>query len=357
MNGLVSTSSTSEAPQVHLIETNAVSQIENTFAEWKAKKYPREMESAERLYALVQLDRGGRYLERLFECRKFAYFAHNAETEKVRVISNACRLRWCPHCARAKQYFVRAQVKEYIGKIRKPKFLTLTIAHSYTTLKNQIDSLYRAFRLMRKHETIKKALRGGVWFFQLKRAEKTGEWHPHLHIVLDADFIDKKAWSAEWLRATGTSYIIDIRAIKDPRKVSDYVARYVSRCADVTDKSDSDLLEIYNVLHGRRTAGTFGTARSISFRPRPSADDSCWRKLAGWSTLRERSFVDRNAKAVIDAWRTDAKLPSAIAEKFLTDYIWNDLTGLNERFGIEDIEGNFDEFFKGKNDENFTQGP
>jgi len=346
MNGLVDTSSTSEAPQVHPLETTAVPEIDSTFAEWKARKYPREIIAAERLYALVQLRDNKPLVDRLLDCRKYAYFARSEETGKVRVVSNSCRLRWCPHCARAKANYIRGQVKDWILKIRRPKFLTLTIKHSNVSLEKQIDSLYRAFRLLRKHETIRKNLRGGVWFFQLKKAEKTGEWHPHLHVVLDSNFIDKTVWSVEWLRSTGTSYIIDIRAIKNPKKVSDYVARYTSRCCDISSYEDDEMLETYDVLHGRRTAGTFGTGRCISFRPRASADASLWRKLASWSSIRDRSVTDRNARAIIEAWKTNTVLPESTAEKFYSDFQWTENTGISGRLGIEDIEGKFDEFFK-----------
>ena len=48
--------------------------------------------------------------------------------------------------------------------------------------------------------------------------EKTGEWHPHIHMFALVDsWIDQQEFAEYWQSLTGDSYIVDVRRAKKKR--------------------------------------------------------------------------------------------------------------------------------------------
>ena len=230
---------------------------------------------------------------------------------KFALASNACRLRWCPICSQARYNFIRSQVRDYVLSIRSPKFLTLTVRHTSTPLSDQVEALYRHFRLFRQHKFISRLIRGGCWFFQIKRSSASKDWHPHLHCLIDADYIDKRALSEEWRLTTGDSFIVDIRSVKEPQKVADYVSRYCSKPCNLSGFSPEDQTTVFDVLHGRRLCGSFGSGRTISFRPRNTEDRAEWFRCPRWIDILANRGTDRTAKIIWKAYTTGQPVGAA----------------------------------------------
>lgn len=289
---------------VHLIETTARNHLPKSYQRYRTQYSASEYEAAFKLYCHIDNVEGTERAKLLCECRQYAYFARHSETGKVQVISNACRLRWCPICGRARASVISYEVSNWIRLIRSPKFFTLTLAHSNRPLAEQVATLYKHFRLFRQHKVLKKRVRGGVWFFQVKRSKRSKDWHPHLHCVLDADYIDQRTLSQEWLLTTGNSFIVDIRGIKDPRKVAEDVSRYCSRPSNLVDFLRDDQLEMFTVFHGRRLCGGFGTGRCVRFKPRKSEDFVKWQRLGSWSHIISHRFAERACELVVCAFLT-----------------------------------------------------
>jgi hypothetical protein len=69
--------------------------------------------------------------------------------------------------------------------------------------------------------------------------EKTGEWHPHVHmLVLLNDWIDQEAFET-WHEITGDSYIVDVRKVKKSKelgyaKAAAEVCKYALKFSDLT---------------------------------------------------------------------------------------------------------------------------
>ena len=52
---------------------------------------------------------------------------------------------------------------------------------------------------------------GAVGSYEFKRGKNSGEWHPHLHmVVLHREPINQKQLSSDWLKYTGDSFIVDV---------------------------------------------------------------------------------------------------------------------------------------------------
>ena len=199
----------------------------------------------------------------LEECRDNAWFAIHMPSRTVRILSSACRLRWCPLCSQGRTARIVEALEPWVRSRSANKFLTLTLKHSDESLESQIIRLYAAFSAFRRRRYISKSIAGGIWFFQIKFSEKNQQWHPHLHCILDAEYMPHATLKSIWKDVTGDSDIVDIRAIRDPKKAAEYVARYAARPCKLEDLTTEQAVEVMRALHGRRLTGTFGTGKEV----------------------------------------------------------------------------------------------
>lgn len=292
-------------PQVHSIETSIPLHLPSYYSDFVRAKHESAFNAARELYNDIDIRDGKHNLQLLEECRSYAFFSRHKETGKVKVISNSCKLRWCPLCASAKRVRIQRAVSSWLQTVKKPKFLTLTMSHKYTSVENQIASLYRGFRLLRRHKQISRAIRGGIWFFQIKLAKNGVDYHPHLHIAMDANYINKKLLSMEWLNVTGDSYIIDIRQIDDVKEVSQYVARYSAEPCNMSAYPKDVRLKIADVLHGKRLCGKFGSGCVINLKAQRPEDAPKWQRLGSWYDIAINRHNDPVYRQILNAWQSD----------------------------------------------------
>jgi hypothetical protein len=333
------------ATQVHHIETTAAVNLPKTYRDYLLTHDRAEWDQALVVYWSHDHEHFTSYHTKLEQCRTWSWFARNTVTGKVRVMSNSCRLRWCPFCARTRYIAIRTELTHWVNKLRRPKFLTLTYRHSTAPLIDQVTALYAAFRKLRQHKVIKQAVRGGVWFFQLKSSPKSGQWHPHLHIVLDSDYISKFLLSAEWLRTTGNSFIIDIRAIKQPDKIADYVARYAARPCRLSDFDSQAALDIFTLFHRRRLAGTFGTGRAVKLRPQPQPDFADWVRIGSWTQIVSMHVRPDCCKRIIQAWIDDTPISPSDCPDFLLIEFQQATLGEPSVFTLESVLDKVSQFW------------
>lgn len=302
------------------LETTAHDVLPSNYQHVKFSQYRTELEVAINLYC--RLDTVNRHdrVENLLNCRHYAWFVRHEDTGHVKVVANACHLRWCPVCAASKRWQIKCAVSKWLKTVKRPKFMTFTIKHSTESLPDQIKRLYKAYRLFRQHKLLKKKQRGGVWFFQLKRSKKTGEWHPHLHVVVDMDYINKVEIQDEWLLVTGDSFVVDIRAIKNPGKVVDYVSRYCATPCNLSDFTSSDQDTIATSLAGRRLCGRFGTGSQCCFKPERPVDFAKWQQVISWSNCILNRELDSTLQNVIQAWSSGMALDAQTASNISRVY-------------------------------------
>jgi hypothetical protein len=310
-------SSTVSPPQLDDLETTAGNELPDCYSDYKRASVHHEFVAARMLYDELDCKDGTHRTESLLDCRKFAWFVRHKDTGMVKVVSNACRLRWCPICSNVRYVQIRRAVQDWIQSISQPKFITLTLLHTARPLADQIASLYRAFRLLRQRNKISRKIRGGVWFFQITRNRKTLDWHPHLHVLVDASFIAKEVLSQEWFLATGNSYIIDIRAIKDPRKVVDYVSRYCARPCRLSDYEEADRLEIATVLFGKRLCGSFGTGVKCHLTAGPPEDCAAWERLGSWRDIVSNRLYEPVFAQIVKSWLSGRSLERGLCEHLI----------------------------------------
>lgn len=309
-NAAAEAAAASEAsPRLDAEETSTPLPAPTDYQRFLRRGVEMDWKNAERLYAETDARDGKHRSIVLASCRSWATFHAHKSTRQVRVMSSRCNLRWCPLCIRTKRYIITGSVANWIKSVQRPKFITFTLAHSTAPLKQQIDHLYKAFILLRRRPLFRKAICGGIWFFQLTRSENGGTYHPHLHCVCDGLYIDKFKLSAEWQHCSKSSKIIDIKAVKDPIKVAKYVARYATAPCRLLDFSDAEQTEIFDALNGRRICGTWGTGKDMRLKPAKPEDAGDWIKLGSfWDIV---GLADRRPDfaLVFRCWKTNTPLP------------------------------------------------
>ncbi len=269
------------------------------------------------LYSRVDSIQGTDYLNRLMSCRSQAWFLVHRETGHVKIASNACRLRWCPVCARGKVFRISENVTRWLNSVRGPKFLTLTLKHSYDPLSVQVNRLYSSFLRLRRNTTVRKSIRGGVWFFQITYNADRNQWHPHLHVAIDSGYIAQSFLSSLWNRITGDSIIVDIRTIKDKSDAAKYIGRYVARPMNIQSLNSDSRLELFLSLEGRRFYGAFGNARGYRFSGVFNVKPREWLAAGAVNWHFENVGYNNVSRALLHAYWSQQPLPEPILAEIL----------------------------------------
>lgn len=225
--------------------------------------------------ALLKAAISSRTLERFDNCGCGAMIHYHHETKKYKVQATYCHNRHCEPCARAKANLMAANLRERLAETPngRYRFITLTLKHSDTPLREQIDRLYAAFKKLRTQKLWKETQHGGCSILEVKWDPDTALWHPHLHIVAEGGFIQQNELSAAWLEITGDSRIVDIRALKNERDAAHYVAKYISKGTNNEVWYNEGATEEWiAATQGLRTATTFGKWRGFKLLQKPKTE-------------------------------------------------------------------------------------
>lgn len=262
-----------------------------------------------------------RMISRLNACSTDAWLCVNTHTMIVKVFKNACKVRWCPICQAAKSYRVTQAVVPWVKKTPNLKFMTFTLKSSDRSLSEQVTELYRAFMRLRRIKEVKPKLRGGVFFFQVTYNSKLEQWHPHLHVVADADYIPQCYLSGMWHRITGDSDVVDIRTIHQADKVGQYVARYASVPCLLSKLRTNQQVELVEAFHKRRTMSKFGKCTDLQLSsPKFNRDD--YAKCGSWSVIRNLFLQgDSGAVLLFECWASGMPLPYIPCYRDVDDFL------------------------------------
>lgn len=186
-------------------------------------------------------------------------------------------------------------------------FITLTLKGKGESLSELVDRLYKHFRALRLHPTWAEKVRGGAAFLEIKYNDPSKRWHPHLHIIADADFIDKGVLSDVWRGISKDSFIVDISRVRQAETTAHYVTKYASKPLNMSFCNKAELLdEALRALKGRRLCLCFGTWYGTSLTDAEDAtldeeaDDEQWHMFKDLETLLASAAAgDRQAREVI----------------------------------------------------------
>lgn len=309
-------------PSLETSETTAPKVFHRTYRSFQMVNLTAELDRTRDLYESLETRDKFTKVEKLDLCGTYAHFVRHQDTGDVRVMSKKCNLRWCPMCARGKQHYVSHQIVDWVADAKHPKFMTLTLRHSDAPLPHQINSLYDAFRRLRKLRQFNHYVYGGVWFFQIKKSKKDGLWHPHLHCLIDGLYFPQAVLSDLWKQSSHGSTIVDIRPVKDGKRVADYVSRYCARPSLLSEMTLEEGQEVMIALHGRRLCGSWGSAKKLKLGKPKCEEPEKWDNIGNFSTIVGLYDVDPHAKTIYDAWRDRGSVPDWMSFRKTDDVIY-----------------------------------
>jgi Replication protein len=218
-------------------------------------------------------------LQRFRECgsRQWVLKAVGSD-EKFKLKTNKCKNRWCEACNGEKRNTVRRNLIEQLppGQLR---MLTFTLKANKNPLRTEIKRIYDSFKKWRKHAWFCKKIYGGIFFLEITYNHKSSTWHPHLHCLVDSEFLPQKEMRYIWKEITGDSFIVDIRRVGDTNSAAGEVAKYATKSISGTVWRHPELLnEAILALKGRRTFQSFGKWAKLSLSRMPD-DETEWEEI------------------------------------------------------------------------------
>lgn len=294
--------------QLEPLGTSEISRPRFSYRDHLTLEFPSKMSAVEQMYSRVDELENKNYFLRLVNCRSLAMFQRNEKTGKVRVTSEHCGLRWCPLCAKQRQGRIANEVSAWFEKVHKPVLLTLTLKHTTAPLKHQVYYLYKDFKKLRNRKLFRRSSKGGIWFFHIKRSRSDGCWHPHLHCLMDSDWIDKFKLSALWSKITGGSHVIHLKTVENPHNSVGHAARYSSEPCDLSTLSEQDGQEVFFAMHGKRLCGTWGSGRKMDLRKPKDPESHEWKNIGNWNEVKSLIGTDSKADAIWQAYVLNSAL-------------------------------------------------
>lgn len=255
-----------------------------TLAQFK-DNYEKDVKNDESIKALKSA-------QKLNECGNYLLFKNFYTIGEVKLskLRTCGQHLLCPFCAairasRAIQKYVE-RIDQILKENRKlkPVLITLTVKNG-SNLAERSEHLMKSFRTLldRRRDYEKKGrgynefckVQGAMYSYENTFNEKTGEWHPHIHMFALVDqWIDQQEFSEYWHSVTGDSMVVDVRRAKKEKghgysKAAAEVCKYALKFGDL---SVENTWEAFKVLKGKRLTGSFGLLWGVKI-PDTMTDD------------------------------------------------------------------------------------
>lgn len=143
-----------------------------------------------------------------------------------------CGHRFCPVCAFRRSIRIRLILGHLLKSSRdipeaRIKMLTLSVKNC-SDLPGGIKHLVKSFRRLRQRSLWKRYVFGGAFVIEIKG--RPGNWHPHIHAIIQSYWFPWAQLRAAWFDVSGGSavWIADV----SDTKAKFYVTKYITK-ADV----------------------------------------------------------------------------------------------------------------------------
>ena len=173
-----------------------------------------------------------------------------------------CRERLCTWCSGARGAQLGEALLPLVQAMAHPWFLTLTVKNG-PDLAERAAHLRAAFKKLRRRAWWKANVAGGIAIEEVTRNERAGQWHPHLHLVVDSALSQaalQMALAMLWRAVTGDSYILDVRPFQGATVAADLreLCKYTAKIADIVE-SPALVRAYLAYARRRRLIVTFGS--------------------------------------------------------------------------------------------------
>lgn len=237
--------------------------------------------------ALQQAVETGQRPERFGKCGLTAHVqVSDQDPPEFRISSENCRDRWCRPCQRERSRIIAANIIEHLSD-RPCRLITLTIRTEGLTLRQGVAKLYTSFQKLRQTTFWKTRVTGGCATCEVKRTRDGDRWHPHLHLLVEGEYVPAGHLAKKWHAITGDSFIVDVRLAADATTAARYVVKYLGKPVPSSIIRDHEhLVEAIQALTGRRMVSTFGNWQGVQLTE--TCSEVAWHNLCSYRELVEK---------------------------------------------------------------------
>lgn len=258
-----------------------------------------------------------RAAQQLAGCANAARFYIDPDQGKVRPWIRRCKHRLCPFCGRARSSYVAGQLTEVMQQMKRPRMLVLTVRSREEPLRVQLHDLRRWLRALRRSKDWRARVRGGAYTVEVTLNERTGLWHPHLHVVYDGEYFPFKLLQRLWHDVTGGSEVVWVQAVHQVAGAARELAKYIGKIQQLDRLDGKQIREYAQAVRGARMVQAFGNSYGVDVKdedPLPEKPASEYSV-----TLPRIVFLAANGAA------TPQRLLLLIADRWpvFASYIWH----------------------------------
>lgn len=198
---------------------------------------------------------------RVSQCATFLEFRrylldNNLKLQKA----NFCKVRLCPMCAWRRSLKVYGQMSKVLENVDSNydfRFLTLTCKNVYgKDLSSALDHLFKSFKRFTELKVIKDTFVGWFRALEVTYNKKTGQFHPHFHVVLCSNakyyyehYMEQNDFVLLWKQSLRVDYIpvVDIRMFDGKKGVAE-ASKYTVKTNDYILESETLTDKMVSVL-------------------------------------------------------------------------------------------------------------
>jgi Replication protein len=242
--------------------------------------------------AMVQARFGFRRRYAFQACGGGAQVKIDTASGQVRSCATTCHDRWCAPCGARRRQKLATALRPLVQK-SKTLHVVLTERSTSNGLDAGITHLMHSLGQLRRQRWWKDRVDGGAWFLEMTHNGQTRQWHPHLHLLVHASWLELQELIECWKQASGGSNRVDVSLVRHTEAALVEVTKYQGKLVHRSWAHDPHLIvEAMESLDGRRIASTFGSWRGTCLQPDAPDDPN-----AHWVTIGDLDGVLARAAA------------------------------------------------------------
>ena len=191
----------------------------------------------------------------LENCHSHTTVAVCNDCGKASRFENRCDLFYCPQCQIRLQREREEQVRWWAVEIKQPKHVVLTVQNTPTLTPGHVTRLRGWLTKLRRSKFASNWL-GGFYRFEVTNEQKG--WHLHIHLLVDARWIDQLELKAAWCQITRQQgRIVKVLDCRHGSYLHE-VTKYVVKGNMLASWTPNQLRDFITAFKGKRTFGVFG---------------------------------------------------------------------------------------------------
>lgn len=230
------------------------------------------------------------YANKAAACATWLQYGADANGNRKLQAANFCELRLCPVCTGRRAMKNAAKLSQVMNLTESRHgyqflFLTLTVENcAGDKLGDTLTVLTKGWDRLVRQRPVMRAVKGWFRAIEITRNAVTGEYHPHIHVILAVSmdykprsdlYITQAEWVRRWQMALKVTYkpIVHIQKTKDKKggmgaaleaaKYTTKDSEYIDRKLD--EKEGAQIVVDYTkALHGRRLVAFGGCMKEIA---------------------------------------------------------------------------------------------